>query len=56
MRGLKTLSLRIEESIHNASLINDKLRSMGLNVILVPETNMLLISHPDEIVYLKEIQ
>ena len=56
MRGLKTLSLRIEESIHNALLVNEKLHSMELNVILVPDTNILLISHPEDRVHLKEIQ
>jgi hypothetical protein len=48
MRGLNTLSLRIEESILNASLVNENLCKMGFNVILVPDTNILLISHPDE--------
>ena len=56
MRGLKTLSLRIEESIQNASLINDKLCLMGLKAILVPDTNIVLLSHCDDKVHLQEIE
>ena len=52
MRGLKTLSLRIEESIQNASLIKDKLCLMGLKAILVPDTNIVLLSHCDDNVHL----
>ena len=56
MRGLKTLSLRIGESLENAYLIQEKLESTGYKVKRVLDTNILLLSHDDEKVLLQDIQ
>ncbi len=56
MRGLKTLCLRIEESVINASQLSLKLSQSGHKVNLVEDTNILVISCPDEQFHLKEIE
>ena len=56
MRGLKTLSLRIEESILNASQIIDKLSHSKDHISLLPDTNIIIVNQLSEKVNLDGLE
>lgn len=56
MRGLKTLSLRIEESILNASQIIDKISHSEDHISLLPDTNIIIVNQLSEKVNLDGLE